>query len=234
MRVHYLQHVPFEGLGSIEPWLVKHRCDVTATKLFESSSLPNPEDFDLLILMGGPMSVNDEEHFPWLRVEKQLVKNTVTAGKGVLGICLGAQLIVNSLGETVYPNRRKEIGWFPIEGLSVEDETIYSFPSSLDVFHWHGETFDLPEGAVHTARSKACENQAFQLGKTVIGLQFHLETTEETAKTLITHCREELLPSVYVQPEKVILDQSPEKYSRINREMAKVLSFLQNTIKSGG
>lgn len=232
MRVHYLQHVPFEGLGSIRTWLQKHKCGITATKFYESSSLPSPDQFDLLIVMGGPMGVNDEEQYPWLRVEKKLIKDAINAGRAVLGICLGAQLIASSLGESVYPNRRKEIGWFPIKAVPVEDGAVYSFPKTLNVFHWHGDTFDLPEGAIHLAVSNACENQAFQLGKAVIGLQFHLETTVESADAIITHCRQELLPSKYVQPEEVIRDQSPERYLRINREMTKILNFLHNGIRN--
>jgi len=228
MRAHYLQHVPFEGPGSIAPWLKAADYEITSTRFYESTTLPIPEQFDLLIVMGGPMSINDEDRFPWLRTEKQFIRHTIESGKAVLGICLGAQLIASALGESVYPNRRKEIGWFPIEGLYQHDKSIFWFPRSLDVFHWHGETFDLPEGAVLLARSKACENQAFQFGKNVIGLQFHLETTPESAHAIVTNCREELLPSKYVQPEAVILDQAPDKYQAINSLMAKILSFLTN------
>jgi GMP synthase-like glutamine amidotransferase len=226
MRAHYLQHASFEGLGSIGPWLESAGYEITVTKFYESTSLPNPGQFDLLIIMGGPMSVNDEEHFPWLRSEKQFIRDAIESGKAVLGICLGAQLIASALGESVYPNRRKEIGWFPVEGIPHRQESTFVFPPSVEVFHWHGETFDLPDGAVHLARSEACENQAFQFDKAVIGLQFHLETTPETARAIVTNCREELLPSVFVQPETVILDQSPEKYLIINELMADILYFL--------
>lgn len=231
MRVHYVQHVPFEGLGSIEVWLQKEGCEISVSKLYESTYLPDGSDFDMLIIMGGPMSVNDEEQYPWLRIEKQLIKTAIEENKAVLGICLGAQLIVNCLGESVHPNRRKEIGWFPVQGIDHESSA-YRFPQTLDVFHWHGETFDLPQNAIHLARSEACENQAFQIGSSVIGLQFHLETTEETAQAIITNCRQELLPSVYVQPEEVILDHSPEKYKSINKEMAKVLRYLQKQVRA--
>ena len=226
MRAHYLQHVPFESLGSIDPWLESAGYQVTVTKLYESASTPSPSQLDLLIVMGGPMSVNDEERFPWLRLEKQFIRNTIESGKAVLGICLGAQLIANSLGESVYPNRRKEIGWYPVRGIAHEEESIFRFPSSVDVFHWHGETFDLPEGAVLLAKSEACENQAFQFGSNVIGLQFHLETTPESALAIVTNCREELLPSKFVQAEAAILDQPPNKYQVINNLMEKILHFL--------
>ncbi len=229
MRAHYLQHVSFEGPGSIGPWLESAGFQTTVTKFYEATTLPNPKQLDLLIVMGGPMSANDEERFPWLRSEKQFIRQTIKSGKPVLGICLGAQLIASAMGESVYPNRRKEIGWFPIEGIPSDDDSVFHFPPSIEAFHWHGETFDLPEDAVHLARSEACENQAFQLGESVIGLQFHLETTQETAKAIVSNCKTELLPSLYIQPETVILDQSPEKYQIINELMAEILSFLTKT-----
>ena len=226
MRAHYLQHVPFEGLGSIAHWLESAGYQTTATKFYESTSLPHPEQFDLLIILGGPMSVNDDDRFPWLRTEKQFIRHTIASGKAVLGICLGAQLIASALGESVYPNRRKEIGWFPVEGIPPLQESTFHFAPSVEVFHWHGDTFDLPEGAVLLARSEACENQAFQLGHNVIGLQFHLETTPESARALVTNCREELSPLKFVQPEAIILDQAPDKYQAINDLMAEMLLFL--------
>lgn len=230
MRAHYLQHVIFEGLGSIEAWLQKEGFEITSTKFYESTTLPEVDEFDLLIVMGGPMSVNDEERYPWLRIEKQFIKESISAGKAVLGICLGAQLIANALGESVFPNRRKEIGWFPIHSVESDNKSCFSFPKSIEVFHWHGETFDLPETATLLASSEACKNQAFQLGTSTIGLQFHLETTPESAKAIVDNCSQELLPSIYVQPEGVILDQGPEKYKAINKQMAAVLSYLVKSI----
>jgi GMP synthase-like glutamine amidotransferase len=175
--------------------------------------------------MGGPMSVNDERDFPWLLPEKQFIRDAIHSGTPVLGICLGAQLIASVMGARVYQNRVKEIGWFPVQGIAQESSS-FSFPATAEVFHWHGETFDLPPAAVRLARSEACENQAFQLGVSVIGLQFHLETTPQTARELIAHCGEELSPSEYVQSETVILGASPEKYHAINALMNDVLSYL--------
>jgi GMP synthase-like glutamine amidotransferase len=229
MRAHYLQHVPFEGLGIIGPWLRAKGYELTNTHLFESAVFPHPNEVDLLIVMGGPMSVSDEAEFPWLVEEKQFIRKCVEEEKSVLGICLGAQLIASSMGARVYPNHVKEIGWFPVEGMPSPDVQIFSFPQSQEVFHWHGETFDLPSGAYHLARSDACENQAFQIGRSTIGLQFHLETTPETARKIVSHCRAELTASKYVQSETTILEAKPDQYQAINELMAKILSFLRIT-----
>ena len=226
MRAHFLQHVPFEGLGAIEPWLKKAGYRISSTKFFESSFLPDPLDIDLLIVMGGPMSVNDEELYPWLIQEKEFVRQTISAGIPVLGICLGAQIIASSLGARIYANNYKEIGWFPVEGCATGGDSLFTFPSSVDVFHWHGETFDLPKGAVHLARSRGCEYQAFQFGNSVIGLQFHLETTPESAKDIIDHCCEELVDLKYVQSESALLNASAAHYAEINALLSDVLSFL--------
>ena len=229
MRAHYLQHVPFEGLGSIEAWLRASGYEMTSTRFYESADLPEIHEIDLLIVMGGPMSVNDEQDFPWLALEKRFIRDVIASGKPVLGICLGAQLIASAMGAKVYSNPVKEIGWFPVEAVSLPESATFKFPSSSEVFHWHGETFGLPPGAVRLARSAGCENQAFQIGDSVIGLQFHLESTPESVRDIVAHCRAELLAATYVQTEERILSAPPEAYASINQLMSDVLSFLHNS-----
>jgi GMP synthase-like glutamine amidotransferase len=150
----------------------------------------------------------------------------MAAGKYVLGICLGAQLIASAQGARVYKNPEKEIGWFPIEAVPHEDPSLFRFPSSMRVFHWHGETFDLPPGATRLARSAACENQAFQIGRRTIGLQFHLETTPDSARTLIENCRDELAGGAYVQGEETILSADAATYAKMGDELERLLEFL--------
>lgn len=226
MRVHVLQHVPFEGLGSIEAWLTQRQARVTFTNFFdESAQLPSLEDIDLVIALGGPMSVNDEAQLPWLRAEKRFVAEAIASGKAVLGICLGSQLMASALGAAVYPGPQKEIGWFPVMAEPAVAGS-FAFPASREVFHWHGETFDLPPGAVHLARSEACRHQAFQIGRRAIGLQFHLETTPASAQAIIEHCGDELVPQRYIQSEAELRGVPAERYAGINALMGEVLSYL--------
>ena len=228
MRVHVLQHVPFEGLGAIEAWLNARGAEtrVTWTRFFEDPALPAPDDVDFVIALGGPMSVNDESDLPWLRDEKRFVREVIAAGKAVLGVCLGAQLIASSLGCRVYPGLDKEIGWFPIEGLDTPSG-VFSFPHATEVFHWHGETFDLPAGAFHLARSPACENQAFQLGERVVGLQFHLEMTATDIQSIAKHCHGDLFTTgTYVQSESELLALSATRVTTTYPLLQSLLEYL--------
>lgn len=225
-RAHCLQHVPFEGPGSIERWLAARGAQTTSTRFFAGDRLPAPAALDLLVVLGGPMSVNDEREYPWLAAEKAFIRSCIDAGTAVLGICLGAQLIASAMGARVFPNATKEIGWFAVHGLSPGGDGVFGFPPVFDAFHWHGETFDLPAGAVRLARSEACENQAFQLGRKAIGLQFHLETTPESAQQIVAQCRHELQRARWVQDESAILAASAEQYRALNRLMSDVLAHL--------
>ena len=226
MKAHYLQHVPFEGPGSIGLWFESKKIPLTSTRLFQNESLPDHDTVDFLVIMGGPMSVNDEDLYPWLKEEKDFIRTFVDSGKPVLGICLGAQLIAAAMGCKVYQNNHKEIGWFPVMGSTHKDNSLFSFPESTTVFHWHGETFDLPENATLLASSKGCLNQAFQIGTSVIALQFHLETTPESAVEIITHCRDELNRARYVQSEEEIISTGHAHYTNINHLMGEILSVL--------
>lgn len=225
MRAHILQHVAFEGPGSMAGWLAEHAGSVGYTHFHAGDALPDPAEVDLLIAMGGPMSVNDEHELPWLVAEKAFIRAVIARGTPVLGICLGAQLIASALGARVFPNGEREIGWFPVTA-EPAPESCFGFPSEIEVFHWHGETFELPAGAVRLARSEACLNQAFQFGERVVGLQFHLETTPETAAEIMRHCADELVPARWVQPAADIEARLPAACTDINVLARALLDWL--------
>jgi len=229
MRVHYLQHVPFENLGSMENYFLSRGYQISSTKLYSEENFPGLEDFDWLIIMGGPMGVYDEDRFPWLKNEKRFISDVIEAGKVLLGVCLGAQLIASVLGAKVYKNRFREIGWFPITRSETAAETILGkvLPETLEVFHWHGDTFDIPQGATLLASSEACHNQGFVIENRIVGFQFHLETTMEAAKKLINKCSDELDGSRYVQSKEQMLSDTT-KFAKINTVMESILQELEN------
>lgn len=180
MKVLTFRHVPFEHLGRIQEALEPRGIGVEYADLYrETAPLPTPDDYAGLILMGGPMSANDS--LPHLQREMDWIAAAAARGQPVLGICLGAQLIAKALGGRVYRNAVKEIGWFDVEFTphAARDPLFAGAGPRAKVFHWHGETFDLPPGATHLAWSAACRYQAFRVGRHVYGLQFHLEVTPE-------------------------------------------------------
>ncbi len=232
MNLHYLQHVTFEGLGSILPWAKKKGHSVSCTRLFADESLPDLEAIDALVVMGGPMGVHDQDRYPWLRDEKRFLGAAIESEIPILGICLGAQILADVLGARVYPGTHKEIGWFPIERIDQMKPNKFSavFPDQTTVFHWHGDTFELPSGATHLARSVACENQAFSIDDRILALQFHLEMTAEAVAPLIENCSDELVEAPYIQDATQMLAQ-PQQFQQINDLMADCLDrlFQENT-----
>ena len=207
LNIHYFQHVPFEGLACIENWVFARNHVLSCTRFYEEHTLPDLDKIDWLIVMGGPMGVYDEALFPWLVVEKDFISKAIAKGKMVLGICLGAQLIAENLGAKVYPNTQKEIGWFPIRltEAATRLNMFDGFASEFSVFHWHGDTFDLPGGATLLAESTACKNQAFIYKEKVLGLQFHFEVDALAVAGMVDGADAELVKGLYVQTADEIL-----------------------------
>ena len=174
MRIHSLEHAPFEGPGRIAAWAAERGHTLSRTALHDGEVPPPADTFDLLVVMGGPMSIHEHRDHPWLPMEKHFLKTVIAARKPVLGICLGAQLLADVLGGKVFQNPVKEIGWFSVRMLD-RAALFGAFPEELTVMHWHGDTFTIPEGARRVAESDACANQAFVFGDRVVGLQFHIE-----------------------------------------------------------
>jgi GMP synthase-like glutamine amidotransferase len=224
MRIHYLQHVPFEGLGSMESELLMLGHQLSCTRFFANEAVPAQRDFDALIIMGGPMGVYDDATLPWLVTEKQFIKQTVLAGKRVLGICLGSQLLAEVLGGRVFKNAFREIGWWPVTRRPdcAGSQLCRDFPDEAEVFHWHGDTFTLPEGARLLASSSGCRNQGFVWNEQVLALQFHLETTLQDAESWLAQDTGELDGSRYVQTAAAMLAQ-PERFTATNQLMSVLL-----------
>jgi GMP synthase (glutamine-hydrolysing) len=234
MKIQVLQHVLFEGPGHIENWVHSKNFQMTKTCLWKNEVMPGLDTFEWLVIMGGPMNVDEEEKYPWLADEKRLIRQSVEAGKVVLGICLGAQLIADTLGAKIYPNKQKEIGWFSIE-LTPESRNsriLQGLPELLTVFHWHGDTFDIPPGAVRLAGNNVCINQAFSYGRRVLGLQFHLESTPETVRLLTEHCHGDLLEGPTVQSIEEMQIQK-DAFENLQRHLFCVLDNLyENAMQS--
>ncbi len=190
MKVHWIQHVPFEGLGNINEWIEVNKHTLSCTRQFTNEALPNPSDIDMLIIMGGSMGVYDVKQHPWIEPEKQFIKNCIASGMPVLGICLGAQFIAAAMDAQVYAGPTKEIGWFPVQ---IFNKEILPFKEDNPIiFHWHGDTFDLPPEAQLLASTPEVKHQAFLMKDNAIALQFHLEQTEETVKDMLSHFEDDL------------------------------------------
>ena len=183
MTLLALQHIACEPPGVYEDVLLERGSTIERVELDEGEPIPAGRDFDAVIAMGGPMSVNDEAELPWLAGEKQFVAETARVGTPFWGVCLGVQLLASSLGARVYPGPEPEVGLLPVE-LTAEgrDDPVFAdLPDGVVTLQWHGDTFDLPDGAVRLAGSPAYPNQAFRFGA-AYGVQFHLEVTPAMAR----------------------------------------------------
>jgi GMP synthase (glutamine-hydrolysing) len=224
VRIHYLQHEDSVSLGSIRNWLSQSGHQFRGTNFQRNVRLPSLDDFDGLIVLGGSMSAYDEATFPWLCSEKEFLRHSIEADKRVLGVCLGAQLIASSLGKQVYRNPHLEVGWFQLHACPAASSNPWSdvIPTSTEVFHWHGDTFDLPDGAIRLASSDACLNQAYAYRNNVVALQFHLETTVSEAQGWINEDLEKLVEGPFTQTPGQML-QSFERFETNHRRLDLIL-----------
>ncbi|AFG38332.1 type 1 glutamine amidotransferase [Spirochaeta africana] len=233
MRIHCLQHVPYESPGAIRDWAAARGHSLGNSLLFQPDwnphSLPSPGETDLLVIMGGPMSVHDQADYPWLTAEKRYILASLDAGIPMLGICLGAQLIAEALGARVYPAPEKEIGWFPVQGLPADQPGQIALPQHFVPLHWHGETFDLPPGTRRLASSPVCANQGFSLDDRVIGLQFHLEMQPQLLAGLIEHSQGELVTGPWIQSAEEMRTAAPAACQATQPVLEQVLDRLHRS-----
>ena len=227
MRIHWLQHVPFEGLGSMEGWFLSRNHSLTCSRLYENSSMPSVEEFEWLVVMGGPMGVRDNDAFPWLEQEVELIRSALKNEKRILGVCLGAQLMAHAMGASVYRNPHKEIGWFPVD--SPKEKTnafVEILPPRFDAFHWHGNTFGIPESAQEIGSSEATKNQGFSMGTNALALQFHLELRPADTTRITEACSDDLTTGPYVQQPSRFTSSS-ERFHQANMLMGSLLELLE-------
>lgn len=171
-----LRHVAFEDLGLIETVLLEAGFEIRYVEpgIDDLTALDAGAD-DIVIVLGGPLGAYEDDLFPYLRDEVAFVRRRLDSGKALLGICLGAQIVAAAAGAAVYPGRDKEIGWAPVTLTTAGHASPLAAIDGVDVLHWHGDTFDLPDGAVRLASTGMTLNQAFSIGATVLALQFHVE-----------------------------------------------------------
>ncbi len=208
-EVLVFQHDPFEDLGFFAEVLEKQGSEYRVVRLFHGE-MPTEEwpQVAALIVLGGPMSVDEEASFPFLRWEKRIIRAAIDESVPVLGICLGAQLIASALGTAVFHGPVKEIGWSPISITphGQVDSLLGYLPESATVFQWHSDGFELPAGAIRLASSAHYSTQAFRVGKTIYGLQFHLEVTPRMIERWLDERSKDLALAPYVLPDKIRAD----------------------------
>lgn len=182
MRVNVLQHTPSEGPGSILQWAKHHHHEVFTYHPAQFGKLPSVQETDLLVILGSPQSPNDD--FPWIKAERQLIKEMLIADKPIFGACFGAQQIAVVLGAKVHKAAVKEVGWAPV---NLQSDVLTDFPQTATVLHWHEEMFELPEGAKLLFTSRDHQNQGFAYGDKVIGLQFHFEPDLYNLRSMVVN-----------------------------------------------
>jgi len=233
MRIHYLQHVEFEGPANLGNWARENGHELTSTHLYRWERLPSLDALDWLLVLGGPMNIYEDREYPWLTAEKKFIREAIERNKIVLGICLGAQLLSDVLGGRVVSNTYKEIGWYPVRLLpgATGSGPFRGFPKEFMALHWHGDTFSLPNGAVMLAESEACPAQAFSYnGGRVVGLQFHVEFSHEILLSLVQNCADEMVDGQYIQRPDAILARK-DYFEDIR---GKMLLLLQNMMSIDG
>lgn len=231
MKVHILVHLPYKEHTFVENWVLENGYILSRTFLLEGDhNFPGHESFDLLVVLGGVMSVNDEKEYPWLKDEKKYIETVIKNDKKVLGICFGAQLLADILGAKVYRTEYPEVGWHEIQLLKEAGESCVfkDLPDKFISFLWHNDTFEIPSGCIRSARSEACRNQAFVYENRIVALQFHPEFLFENIKQLLEDYGNLIVESPYSQHPEDILSQKDRAADSNNI----LKSILDNLIKN--
>jgi GMP synthase (glutamine-hydrolysing) len=225
MRIHCIIHAPFEMPGAVATWVLKKGYSLTFTHTYNGEKLPAVSAFDFLVIMGGPQSPLELNKFPYIANEIILTKQAIQANKPVIGFCLGAQIIGESLGATTQKSPHKEIGQYPImlTKAAEQDPVFKTMSTTFDVIHWHNDMPGIPPNAVLLAYSEGCPQQAFRYGDRVYGLQFHMEMTQELVEGMIKHCPEDLQAGQYIRSEQELLNSD---FAPMNQKLFSLLNYL--------
>tara|TARA_B100000315_G_scaffold28481_1_gene24290 strand:- start:25842 stop:26546 length:705 start_codon:yes stop_codon:yes gene_type:complete len=219
-KILVLQNIGCEDLGTMEAAIKSRDMGYHYIHLYNNDNPPeNLSGYSALIILGGPMNVYETKQFPYLIDEERLIREAINKNIATLGLCLGSQLIAKTAGAKVIAGKKKEIGWYPVslttDGLN--DPLFAGFDKNNTVFQWHGDTFDIPSGAKKLAESELFPNQAFKIDEKIVGLQFHLEVTEEAAFQWMEEYKEELNSlKDYIDPEKMKKDTT-EKIENLKK-----------------
>lgn len=227
MKIHYLIHAPFEKLGVISDWAKQRGYSLKGTHSYRGEKLPHVDDFDFLVIMGGPQSAVEIEKYPYLLDEAKLAEQAIVKNKYVLGVCLGAQIIGHALGARAEKSPHREIGVFPVNlTAEAKNDPIFNlFPQQFDVMHWHSDMPGLAKDVVWLAHSEGCPRQAFRYGNKVYGFQCHFELTTDLVKEMVTHCADELQTDKYIHSPEQLLSAN---YTPINERMVLFLDKFIN------
>ncbi|HJZ40005.1 MAG TPA: type 1 glutamine amidotransferase [Bacteroidales bacterium] len=229
LKIHCLQHVHFEGPAIIHKWALHKGHEFGFTRFYDAVGFPEIEEIDWLVIMGGPMGVDEYDEYPWLKKEIEYIRQAIAGSKVVIGICLGAQLIARALGAAVKHGQKQEIGWFPvtINKIAATRAGFDFLPEEITAFHWHQDTFDIPEDSLQLASSKAYPNQAFLYRNTILALQFHFEMDFPALEAIVRNSGAGIKPGEYVQSVKAILGNK-QNILKNNEMMRKILECFEN------
>lgn len=240
LKVHYFQHIAGEGFGSCHDYLKSLNAEISATEFFalpadfslEAEALPSVDDVDLLIIMGGTMSVNDEVNFPWLRTEKRWIRRYLSQAKPAIGLCLGGQLIAHALGANVSRNPEQELGWTVVKRSPFVSQECFQMPHEIQVMQWHSETFEIPKGAVRLAENEVCSNQTYQIGKNVLGFQFHPEITPQVLSAFIENEEDEQqFPTKFMHQIDILKKSKLDQFVPGNILLNSAIDYVLNSQK---
>jgi len=219
MRINVLQHTPNEGPGMIQDWSRKNGHEMYIYHPYQFGYLPTAEETDMLVILGGPMSSNDD--LPWIEQERELIQTLMDQEKPIFGVCYGAQQIVKTLGYDVTKAPAKEVGFAPVYRRDVK---FLNIPEELNVLHWHEEMFEIPAQAQLLFSSDKLENQGFIMNHRIVGLQFHLEPKADNVREMVVNDFPYIKDSVLNQTSKEILQT---KISDDNKQtLYKLLDFI--------